>query len=385
MRKTFLLLLLALAGCKSLTKPIDPFFKTKPVQETIMSGLKRPWSMAFITENEVLLTEKEGSLLKINLISKQKQVIKGFPTDLTDSIGVSYKADNSGIFDVVLDPDFDKNKRIYISYTAKIANQGTTTKVIRAKFEDDSLTQIKPILIATPFTKQFFHYGGGLKFGLDKKLYVTIGERLYLEIDEPKTPIAQDVTDKRGKIYRLNPDGSIPEDNPNFGVGAISGLYAIGIRAAQGMAIQPKTGKIWFSEHGTLQGDELNILTAGANYGWPIVTTGKYRSSNYNPLKTNSVSYTSPTWFWKQTVAPTGLAFYTGEEFPAWKNDLFVPGLSEGSLWRFSIEDEKVKSVEQMFIDTPVRLRKVVQSPLGKLYLLTDETNGRIIRIKKSI
>jgi aldose sugar dehydrogenase len=360
------------------------FAQIIPVKETVITGLKRPWSMVFITKNDVLLTEKEGNLLRINLQSKRKTIIKGFPSDLVDSLDVNYgKGNNSGIFEVVIDPNFSTNQYLYLSYAAQTPNEGTTTKVIRATIKNDSLTQIKTLLIASPFTKQNHHYGGGLKFGSDQKLYITIGERLFYEIDEPATPIAQDPTDKRGKIYRINPDGSIPNDNPDFGKNAVAGLYALGIRAAQGMAIHPETGDIWFSEHGTIQGDEINILKAGVNYGWPLVTSGQYRSKDYNPPKVDVSTLTSPIWYWRQTVAPTGLAFYTGKEFPVWRNNLFVPGLSGGSLWRFKLENEKVKSVEQLFVDDPVRLRKVVQSPDGKLYLLTDELDGKIIRIKK--
>ena len=155
----------------------------------------------------------------------------------------------------------------------------------------------------------------------------------------------------------------------------------MGIRAAQGLTTHPETKAIWFSEHGTIQGDEINILSAGANYGWPNVTSGKLRSPNYKPPKLPGVSFTSPVWFWPHTVAPTGLTFYTGEDFPDWRNNLLVPGLSRGSLWRFRIENDTVKSAEELFIDDRVRIRKVRQSPKGKLYILTDEDDGKLIHI----
>jgi glucose/arabinose dehydrogenase len=352
------------------------------VKEVVVDGLKHPWSMAFVSEREVLVSEKDGNLLKVNLSTKEKIIVKGFPPDLADSIRVKWKGDNSGIFEVLLDPDFKRNRYIYVSYAAKRINDGSTTKVIRAFFDGDSLSQIKTILLATPFTREYHHYGGGMTFGPDKKLYITIGERLFREIDEPELPIAQDAKDRRGKIYRINPDGSIPADNPDFGEEAVPGIYAMGIRAAQGITVQPVTGTIWFSEHGTHQGDEINFLEAKANYGWPVITTGKRRSENYNPPVLEGVSFRDPVWFWHNTVAPTGLTFYTGDEFPQWKNDLLVPGLSGGSLWRFRIENKTVKSAEQLFVDDPVRSRKVVQSPAGILYMLTDETDGKIIRIK---
>jgi aldose sugar dehydrogenase len=350
----------------------------KPEKEVILEGLKRPWSMAFISENEALITEKEGDLLKINLTTKEKTPIKGFPTDVVKSNGFG---DNSGIFEVLIDPNFNENKWVYVSY-ASDSKEGKTTKVIRGKLEKNELQQIQTLLIATPYSEERFHYGGGMVFGQDGKLYITVGGRLFNEKDEPTVPISQNVEDRRGKIYRLNPDGSIPADNPNFGTNAVKGLYAFGIRASQGLTVEPITKTIWFTEHGTQQGDEINVLKAGANYGWPIKTTGKYRFEGYNPQKTKDSVYTEPVWHWSHTVAPTGLTFYTGDEFPLWKNNLLVPGLSKGSLWRMTIEGETVKSAEELFLDSRVRARKVAQSPMGKLYILTDEVSGKLVRIK---
>ncbi|GAA4275077.1 PQQ-dependent sugar dehydrogenase [Aquimarina gracilis] len=382
MKKLVLLLTLVIIGCGKAEKSIQISSKTKPVKEVIIDSLKHPWSITFLSEDEALVSEKDGDLLKVNLSSKKKKVIKGFPRDLTDSIRVVWRGDNSGIFEVRLHPDFKNNNFIYLSYAAKKPGKGSTTKVVRATLQNDSLTGIKTILEAGPFTREYFHYGGGITFGPDGKLYITIGERLFKEIDEPEMPIAQDLQDKRGKIYRLNPDGSIPNDNPDFGDDAVPGIFAIGIRAAQGITVHPETNKIWFSEHGTRQGDEVNLLKAGANYGWPIITTGGYRSRDYVPPTIEGATYANPVWYWQHTVAPTGLMFYTGNEFPDWRNDLLVPGLSRGSLWRFRIENDTIKSAEELFIDDRVRSRKVAQSPEGKLYMLTDEDNGKIVRIK---
>lgn len=403
MKKLFFLSLVVLMGCQPIpnTKHQPP---NNPTKETVIDGLSRPWSMTFLSDEEVLLSEKDGDLLRINLSSKEMFPIKGFPQDrfdsllyekakykprtfpasLPDSTKITY---NAGILEVLLDPNFKSNSQVYVSYVAK-GEGGTTTKVIRAELQNDSLTNIQTLLLALPFSHGLFHYGGGMAFGADGKLYVTVGERIFNEMDEPELPVAQDLTDRRGKIYRLNPDGSIPDDNPDFGVDAIPGMYALGIRAAQGITLEPLTGKLWFSEHGTVQGDEINLLAKGANYGWPIVTSGKYRSPDYQPPTAENISFTDPIWYWQQTAAPTGLTFYTGDEFPLWKNNLLVPGLSRGSLWRFSIDGEKVKSVEELFVDQRERARKVVQSPAGKLYLLTedleDPRNGKVVRIFNS-
>ncbi|WP_276501768.1 PQQ-dependent sugar dehydrogenase [Terrimonas pollutisoli] len=351
----------------------------RPKKETILEGLKRPWSIVFLSEDEVLISEKEGDLVKYNLSKKEKTRIQGFPTDLEDSLGGF--GDNTGKFEVLLDPDFKNNKYIYLSYAAK-TNKGRTTKIIRAVLENESLRQIKVLFVAEPYTYERVHYGGGMIFGNDGKLYFTIGERIFTEKDEPAIPIAQNSEDKRGKIYRINADGTIPKDNPDFGDKATPGLYATGIRAAQGLTLENTTNKIWFSEHGTQQGDEINVLKAAANYGWPMKTTGKYRFAEFAPKPIPGNSYTEPVWSWLHTVAPTGLHFYSGNEFAAWNRNLLVGGLSRGSLWRMVIEGETIKSAEELFTDDRLRIRKVVQSPMGKLYILSDELNGKLIRVK---
>lgn len=369
-----------------------------PVKEVVMDNLKRPWSMAFLSEEEALVAEKDGDLLRVNLNTKRKISIDGFPSDLADSLtlynseyrigtyptgvpeGIRIKY-NAGIFDVVLDPLFQQNSKLYVSYVSE-TDEGYATKIISARLVDNSLTEIKELLLATPYIQGLFHFGGGMIFGTDGKLYITMGERLFSEAHEPEIPIAQDLSDRRGKVYRINPDGSIPEDNPDFGSSAIPGFYAVGIRAAQGLALDPVTGNIWMSEHGTIQGDELNVLQSGANFGWPIRTTGKYRGPGYEPPSMKNTEFTEPAWAWLHTVAPTGLSFYSGDEFPTWKNDLLVPGLSRGSLWRVRIDGTTIKSMEELFVDDRVRTRKVAVSPEGKIYLLTDEQNGRIIRVK---
>ncbi len=376
------LALLLVGGCAgSLTGPGT--YGPRPVKEVVLEDLKSPWSIAFISKDEALISEKEGGLLRVDLSARRRTSIRGIPDDLVTDINKAMPGDNGGLFDIVVDPSFADNRRIYLAYAAQ-KGDGRTTKVIRAILDGDRLTEVETLLVAEPFTEeQYHHYGGGLAFGPDGCLYVTVGERLFDELDQPPVPIAQDVRDRRGKIYRLLPDGAIPDDNPSFGPDAVPGLFAIGIRAAQGLAVHPTTGEIWFTEHGTRQGDEINRLIAGANYGWPVKTTGGYRSPDYEPPKMADVTFTPPAWFWLQTVAPTGLVFYQGAEFPSWRGDLLVSGLSRGSLWRVNFEDGAIASVEELFVDDRVRSRKVALSPDGTLYLLTDtlfevQANGRL-------
>ncbi len=367
-----------------------------PTKEVVLTGLNRPWSMAFFSENDVLIAEKDGSLLRVNLKTKERKAISGLPEDVARAVfidstkferGIFPKSlhgqtlsANAGWFQVLLDPDFSQNKYIYLSYSAENKARASTTKIIRGKLMDNQLKEVETLFVAAPYVHGLYHYGGGMSFGSDGKLYLTIGERNFFEYMNPEIPVAQDVKDKRGKIIRINPDGSIPADNPNFGPGAIKGLYAVGIRASQGFALHPETGDIWFSEHGTIQGDELNILKPGANYGWPNVTTGKYRTA-YQPKAITGATFTDPLYSWDQTVAPTGLTFYFGSEFPQWKGNLIVPGLAKGSLWRMVVDGDKIISAEELFINSRVRLRKAIVSPGGQLYLLSDEEDGKLIRV----
>lgn len=350
-------------------------------RETVVSGLKRPWDITFISAKEALVNEKEGGLLRINLLNGNKRYITGLPTDLDNQV-LQDPRDNAGLFGIALSPDYPKEPWIYLSYSAKGGNPGeSTTKVIRAKLLGNHLSEIQTLFVATPYSKDRFHYGGGLIIGRDKKLYFTIGERYFNEIDQPPIPVAQDYSDKRGKIYRLNLDGSIPNDNPVFDASGIPGVYAVGIRAAQGLTSNPKTGKIWFSEHGARQGDELNMLESGKNYGWPIETSGSYRNNSFKPPTFENRIYQKPVYSWAQTVAPTGLSFYYGDEFPEWKGNLFVAGLSRGSLTRVTLNGETVIAVESLFVDRPIRLRSVKVSPDNKIYLLTDERDGSVLRV----
>lgn len=372
---------LLLAAC---TTPVVQDVPAEPpgtaVQTLIASGFAHPWDMAFVGQADALVTEKDGTLKYVHLGTGEVRAVPGVPSDL-DNIRRDDPRDNSGLFGIVPDPDFPVNRFVYMAYSAG-DETGTVLKVIRARFDDGALKDVTTILEVPPLSTDRFHYGGGLAFGADGLLYITAGERIFNELDQPPFPVAQDVRDMRGKIYRIHPDGALPVDNPGFGEGAVPGLYAKGIRAAQGITRHPVTGTLWFSEHGSIQGDEINVLKPGANYGWPVVTRGTYRNAEYAPPAIEG-TFEPPVWSWPETVAPTGLTFYTGGAFPEWEDDLFVAGLSRGSLWRLETEGETVTSAVRLFEETPVRLRNVRQGPDGALYLLTDEADGRILRIDR--
>ncbi len=366
-----------------------------PVKEVVLDSLAHPWSMAFISAQEAFITEKDGDLLRVHLGTQERTVIQNFPDDLFTPLTLDCAAyepriyptsldgqtirGNAGILDVALDPDFSTNQTIYLSYISQ-KEKTYALKVIKAEVVEDRLTNIQTLLNPGPYVPGLWHFGGGLCI-VGQDLYITVGERLFFEDYKKGLPIAQDVADARGKIYRIHLDGSIPDDNPDFGPEAPPGLFAFGIRAAQGITQRPESGEIWFSEHGTIQGDELNVLYAGANYGWPNITSGKWRSPGYEPAELEDPVYTYPQHYWLHTVAPTGLCFYTGKAFPTWKGSLIVPGLSRGSLWRMVLNGNQIVSAEELFMNDRVRSRKVKQSPDGQLYLLTDEDNGKLIRI----
>jgi glucose/arabinose dehydrogenase len=359
-------------------EPAEPRSPVPIERDVVASGLKRPWGLAFMPGGGFLVTEKQGGLIRIQA-NGQRTSVSGLPNDI--DIERRERGDNSGLFDVVLHPKFRRNGVLFISYAAK-GPGGTATKLIRAVLEGNGLRHVQTLLEAGPRREGRFHYGGGLLIGPDEKLYLSVGERHYAESENPPLPVAQDITDRRGKIYRLNLDGSIPRNNPPLGAGAVPGVYAMGIRATQGFALQPSGRRIWFSEHGTIGGDEVNILRPGANYGWPNRTSGGYRSQGYAPPSRPGVTFTDPQHVWTgRTVAPTGLTFYSGTAFPEWRGDLLVAGLRRGYLMRLDVEGEDVRGVEYLLEDAPVRLRNVKQSPDGQLYVLTDEDDGKLIRL----
>lgn len=214
---------------------------------------------------------------------------------------------------------------------------------------------------------------------------MTTGERHFNEVDNPPLPASQDTNDRRGKIYRFTLEGKPAPGNPDFGRGAPPGLFATGVRSPQGLAQDIESGRVWFTDHGAVGGDELNLLAAGANYGWPVRTQGRYSNPDFRPIRTlGEVSYRDPVYGWgDHIVAPSGILFYTGSAFPEWRGDLLVAGITYGNLMRIDLEGERVRAVDFLIVDDPVRLRGVEQAPDGTLYLLTDEQDGKLIRVDR--
>ena len=339
------------------------------------SGFNLPVDLVHAGDERLFVVEK-GGLIK---------VIDGDGNTLPDPFldidnKVNSFASERGLLGLAFHPDYANNGYFFVNYT----NNSGDTHISRFSVsadpnKADTDSEVVLLSIDQPFSN---HNGGCLRFGADGYLYIGTGDG-----GSGGDPInaGQDRQTLLGKMLRIDVDNgspySIPEDNPNLGPDAIPGIYAYGIRAAQGITNRSGTKDIWFSEHGTNQGDEINLLRPGANYGWPNITSGTWRSENYEPEALPNPQYTAPQHFWLQTVAPTGLTFYTGVEFPSWNGNLIVPGLSRGSLWRMVLEGDVIMIAEELFLDSHVRSRKVVQSPEGQLYLLTDEDNGKLIRI----
>lgn len=340
--------------------------------ETVASDLEHPWSVAFLPDGEFLVTERSGNLWRI-LPDGYKIDIGGVPKVFHEGQG--------GLLDVILEPDFKDGGWIYFSYAAASEEDEfmANTEVARAKLdlEENELRDVEVIFKADPKVEGDNHWGSRLLLTPDGDLYITLGERFSYE-DEAQNP-----ANHLGALVRIKPDGSVPEDNPFIGQeDKKPEIYSYGHRNPQGIALHPDSGKVWIHEHGPKGGDEINILKAGANYGWPAVTFG----ISYWGMKisdhTSAPGMEDPILQWTPSIAPSGMAFYTGDKFPKWKGDLFVGALSHKHLRRLELDGEKVVREEELLKDRDERIRDVRQGPDGYLYILTDEDDGQLIRLK---
>jgi aldose sugar dehydrogenase len=309
-----------------------------------------------------------------------KRPIDGLPRDL-DNRRLNDPRDDSGLFDVVLDHDFARSGRLYLSYSSA-GSGGTTTSLMAARLDGDRLRDVEVLFEALPRTADRFHYGGALLLD-GEHLYLTVGERHFNERDNPPLPVAQDPLDRRGKVYRFTRNGKLAPPVQS----ARHDWYASGVRAPQGLARDPESGQIWFSDHGPVGGDELNILQPGANYGWPVRTAGRYRNADYEPPRTTSaVRYNDPVHVWlDQTIAPAGICFCTGRAFPEWRGNLLVAGLGRSHLLRLVVEGERVLQSQALMQAHRVRLRNAKVSPAGELNVVTDEVEGRLLRLDRRL
>ena len=343
----------------------------------LAAGLANPWSLAFLPDGDVLVTERPGRLRILRDGVLDAEPVPGVPEVRRTALG--------GLLDVVLHPDFAANSVVYLSYSKDIDGEHSTTAIARGRFDGSALDGVADIFVANTRSTSATNFGGRMVFGRDGHLYLTVGERQ--EQDR-----AQDPMDHGGKVLRLGDDGSAPEDNPFAGqAGFLPEIYSLGHRSPQGLAVHPETGDIWENEHGPLGGDEINIVLPGRNYGWPIVSYG----TDYDGTQITDTGLSTrpdfepPFMYWVPSIAISGMNFYTGDVFPEWRGNAFVGAMMEGRI-RWTGHIQRLTFNEQGFPITrePMltglrqRIRDVRPGPDGLLYVLTDENPGAVLRIE---
>ncbi len=333
----------------------------------VAEGLENPWGLAFLPGGGMLVTERPGRLLLVGGDGGRKE-IRGLPQVVDRGQG--------GLLDVVPDPDFGRTGLVYFSYSAPGPGGTAGTAVARGRLRGTELQDVRVIFEMTKKTSAGQHFGSRLAFAPDGTLFVSTGDRG----DRHR---AQDLRDTAGKVLRINPDGSVPRDNPFAGRrDALPEIFSYGHRNIQGMAVNPATGEVWTHEHGPRGGDEINILKPGANYGWPVVTHGREYVGGAIGEGTGKPGIEEPLLHWTPSIAPSGMAFYSGDAFPGWKGSLFAGALAGRHLRRVVPREGGEAGQETLLDGTIGRIRDVRQGPDGNLYLLTDERRGALYRLE---
>ena len=336
---------------------------------TVSDGLVYPWGLAFLPDGRMLVTERPGRLRLVTIDGRLSDPLAGVPSVFARGQG--------GLLDVALDPDFEKNSLVYLSY-AEPGKGGAGTAVGRGRLVGSRLDSFKVIFRQVPKTRTSVHFGSRLAFGRDGKLFITLGDR-------GERSRVQDFPVHRGQVIRVNPDGTIPKDNPFVGkAGYRPETWSVGHRNPQSAAIHPETGELWTVEHGARGGDEINIPRAGRNYGWPVISYGVHYSGLKIGVGTHKEGMEQPVYYWDPSIAPSGMAFYTGDRYPEWKGNLLVGALKGNMLVRLVLDGEKVVREERLLREMSTRIRDVRQGPDGFIYLLTDEENGLILRLESA-
>jgi glucose/arabinose dehydrogenase len=332
---------------------------------TIARGLAHPWGLAFLPDGRMLVTERPGRLRIVSRDGRLSAPLAGVPNVASGGQG--------GLLDVALAPDFAQSRVIYLTYSEPSLGRAGTA-LARARLGETGLEDVRVIFRQEPKVGGGAHFGSRIVFTRDGHVFVTLGERM-------RRDDAQDLSRHLGKVVRLRLDGGVPPDNPFVGRRAARPeIWSYGHRNPQGAALHPQSGALWTVEHGAMGGDEINAPKAGRNYGWPVITYGLDYSGARIGEGTSKPGMEQPIHYWDPSIAPSGMAFYTGDKFPAWRGNLFVGSLKFGWLVRLEVSGERVTGEEKIRIGD--RVRDVRQGPDGYLYLLTDEDNGRILRLE---
>ena len=351
--------------------------ETKPFQSekhafrvvTLVEGLQNPWSIAWLPDGRMLVTERQG---RLRIVSKDFKLdpkpVEGLPQ--VAAVG------QGGLFDVVLHPRYAENGWIYLAYSGA-GSGGHGTELMRARLEGHRLTQQQVLFRLEPKSSTGFHFGGRVAFDRQGYVYLTLGDRG----DKDR---AQRLDDHAGSVIRLHDDGRVPKDNPFVGrAGAKPEKFTLGNRNIQGAALHPQTGELWTHEHGPQGGDEINVIRAGRNYGWPVITYGvNYGTGTRIGEGTHKPGMEQPLYKWVPSIAPSGMAFYDGDKFPNWRGNLLVGALRDEMMVRLELDGEKVTREERLIKNTIGRIRDVRAGPDGYIYLLTDERGGVLARLE---
>jgi aldose sugar dehydrogenase len=337
----------------------------------LAKGLVNPWAVEPLPNGDLLVTEKPGRMRIVTANGQTRPPISGVPN--VDARG------QGGLLDVELSPRFATDRTIFWAFTEP-RQGGNGTSVARAVLSPDGqrLEQVRVIFRAMPTYDGTMHYGSRVVFGPDGMLYITLGERSDISI----RPQAQHLDSHMGKIIRIAPDGSVPQDNPFVGrADAKPEIWSVGHRNVQSAAFDTE-GRFWAVEHGPRGGDEVNLIEAGKNYGWPLVSFGEeYSGRPISTAQTTRSGYVDPVYYWDPVIAPSGAQFYTGNLFPEWRGNLFVGGMRPPRLVRLRIENNRVTGEEHLLADRGQRVRDVRQGPDGALYIVTDEKNGELWKV----
>lgn len=369
-------MLVAALGTLVLTAPASAVQTDAPAAptsrvtvETVAEGLTHPWAFQFLPDGRILVTERPGTMRIIDTGGRLSNPIQGVPKVFAQGQG--------GLLDVALAPDFETSRTIYFSFSEPREGGRNGTTVARARLaETDGSTRLEDVQVIFRQLPSFdanVHFGSRIVIARDGKLFVTLGERFQMRY-------AQDLSRAWGKVVRIDPDGSIPDDNPFVGrQNARPEIWSYGHRNPQAAALHPDTGELWIVDHGPRGGDEVNIARKGLNYGWPIINYGVHYSGERIPDKREGME--QPLYYWVPSIAPSGMAFYTAGRAPQWRGNLFVGALVERHLVRLVLEGEQVIAEEKLLTDLRERIRDVRQGPDGAIYVATDSPRGKILRV----